>query len=325
MSTTPDAIDQLFSFTLNGIAYTVEIIGKNAPQIAKFFMGLTHQGVRTKGEIKLHNLLRRGAGLEALNIREQDFPAFQKAAKKSGLLFSTVCMDEKSPKGERVFTVYFSEADMALVNNLLGITRINTVKAAEFRTVAEQAAENSPPQPEAQEEEGRGIDQFVGEDGEYVKPSDLEREPYALPGQEPLGLPENAVIYQQESVVISLPEQAEGMERVIPTMPGSGNGSPSAASSGLYGREEARPETANPETALPMGNSPASLPMGTSSQVRAVVDFRRVSPVRPHGPGRGPALSMREQLARQHSISREQARKARAGAEKEGPAKGTER
>ena len=49
MSTTPDAIDQLFSFTLNGIAYTVEIIGKNAPQIAKFFMGLTHQGVRTKG------------------------------------------------------------------------------------------------------------------------------------------------------------------------------------------------------------------------------------------------------------------------------------
>ena len=32
MSTTPDAIDQLFSFTLNGIAYTVEIIGKNAPQ-----------------------------------------------------------------------------------------------------------------------------------------------------------------------------------------------------------------------------------------------------------------------------------------------------
>lgn len=325
MSTTPDAIDQLFSFTLNGIAYTVEIIGKNAPQIAKFFMGLTHQGVRTKGEIKLHNLLRRGAGLEALNIREQDFPAFQKAAKKSGLLFSTVCMDEKSPKGERVFTVYFSEADMALVNNLLGITRINTVKAAEFRTVAEQAAENSPPQPEAQEEEGRGIDQFVGEDGEYVKPSDLEREPYALPGQEPLGLPENAVIYQQESVVISLPEQAEGMERVIPTMPGSGNGSPSAASSGLYGREEARPELANPETALPMGNSPASLPMGTSSQVRAVVDFRRVSPVRPHGPGRGPALSMREQLARQHSIRREQGQKARAGAEKEGPAKGPER
>ncbi len=133
-------------------------------------------------------------------------------------------------------------------------------------------------------------------------------------------LPENAVIYQRESVVIPLPEQAEGMERVIPTMPGSGNGSPSAASSGLYGREEARPETA-----LPMGNSPASLPMGTSSQVRAVVDFRRVSPVRPHGPGRGSALSMREQLARQHSIRREQGQKARAGAEKEGPAKGPER
>lgn len=144
MSTVQDPIDQLFSFTLNGIAYTVEIVGKCAPEVVKFFMGLTHQGARTKGEIKLHNLLRRGSPMEALNIRENDFERFAEAAKKSGLLYSTVCMDDQNPEGSRVYTVYFSQPDLAIVNNILQVQRINSVKAASFQPAPRRDA--APPE-----------------------------------------------------------------------------------------------------------------------------------------------------------------------------------
>lgn len=202
-----DPIDQMFSFTLNGVAFAIEIIGKVTPEILHFFGLLKNGGLKKEGEIAL-DLLKRGNGIEALNLREKELETFKEAAKGNGLRYAVSTLDKVNKPGERLMTVYFSPVDTAIVNQIIEINSLNTVKAGSAKM--EEAGEPEIPMPEDKDEpmlpetppEEDWL-QFFGPAGEFGTPE------------------ENRA-------------RAEELEHLDPTQPESRNESPSKNSSGRF-------------------------------------------------------------------------------------------
>lgn len=182
-----DAVNQMFSLTMNGVALAVEVMGKLTPQILHFFAA-TYKCIKNKGgdfiadhskkgrEIPFLKLMRRGNGVEAFDIREEDLEKFRAAAKGTPIYFYVGTVDKTHKEGERIMTVYVGPDDVPYVNRIIEHNNLNVVKSGSTKTqeIDPEVAKDIPPIPGAEKVENveyaDSWGDFFGPDGEVDTP-----------------------------------------------------------------------------------------------------------------------------------------------------------
>lgn len=155
MNEAVQATEALFRITLSGITYVLRIAEEVYRQqqrsnmdnaaMRSFFSALQNQEQPTKGQVKIEQMLRRGQGLRSFNLRERDMKIFAAAADEAALCYAPVCMDRLHKEGERVITVFVSQADVFTVNNIIVLNHLNAVEENTFVQEDSFVQEEEPP------------------------------------------------------------------------------------------------------------------------------------------------------------------------------------
>lgn len=188
-----EAVNQMFSFTVNGAAMAIEVVTKLTPAIVHFFASIAKyckdKGVSLMDEHGLLNheipyckLLRRGGGLECFEINEKDLQKFKDAAQSSPIFFNASCYDHTHEVGERIFTISVGTADAKFANMIIEQNDISVVKAGSVKvsSVDPEIAKNMPPIPGVDELDPEQVEnswsEFFDKDGQVKTPEQVADE-----------------------------------------------------------------------------------------------------------------------------------------------------
>ena len=91
MSTTSDSADEFVKFMLDGTEVALRLSGSLAKEMAVMLYAMSkEQGKKTKGQIRLENMLKSNSNLKIFSINQENFQEFKKQAKKYGVVYSAL-------------------------------------------------------------------------------------------------------------------------------------------------------------------------------------------------------------------------------------------
>lgn len=160
-----DAAEQVVRMTLEGTEVAVRLAGNGAKQLAVLLYAVLKDQKKTKGKIRLTNMLRSGKELKVFAVKDQDVTRFCTEAKKYGVLY-TVLKDRDAKDG---FTDIMVRADDASkINRIFERFKLTTVDMGEVkaeiqtaRKEREKDEEIKPPERTMTHKEK--VDEFVSE------------------------------------------------------------------------------------------------------------------------------------------------------------------
>ena len=86
MSYSGEAADQVVRLSLNGVEVAAKLSGSAAKQLAIMIYAILKDQKKTKGKIRLTNMLRSGKELKVFAVKDGDLQKFCEEAKKQNLL-----------------------------------------------------------------------------------------------------------------------------------------------------------------------------------------------------------------------------------------------
>lgn len=150
ISTESEAAGEIVNIAVKGATEAVTLAGRGALNLAAFLLAALKEQQRTKGKVNLRAFRAKSTTVFTLkNIEE--LRLFHRAAKKYGILFSTV-VDKKHLDGQCDVIVPIEDA--ARVNRIIDGYRLSTVKMELPEEHAETAKGGNRTNAPAQEESG---------------------------------------------------------------------------------------------------------------------------------------------------------------------------
>ena len=131
MSTQAEAADQVVKIMLDGSEHAIKIAGAGAKQIAILLYALLKDQKRTKGKMRLSNMLRSGKELRIFPIKADDLKKFCKEAKKYGVLY---CALRQKKAKDGVVDVMARAEDASKINRIFERLQITAVDVASVRS-----------------------------------------------------------------------------------------------------------------------------------------------------------------------------------------------
>ena len=131
MSTQAEAADQIVKIMLDGSEHAIKIAGAGAKQIAILLYALLKDQKRTKGKMRLTNMLRSGKELRIFPVKAEDLKKFCKEAKKYGVLY---CALRQKKAKDGVVDVMARAEDASKINRIFERLQITTVDVASVRS-----------------------------------------------------------------------------------------------------------------------------------------------------------------------------------------------
>ena len=128
MSTQAEAADQVVKIMLDGSEHAIKIAGAGAKQIAVLLYAILKDQKRTKGKVRLTNMLRSNKELRIFPIRQEDVKLFCKEAKAYGVLYCALRL-KKSKDG--VVDIMARAEDASKINRIFdryGMTAVEPAK-----------------------------------------------------------------------------------------------------------------------------------------------------------------------------------------------------
>ena len=98
MSYSGEAADQVVRLSLNGVEVAAKLSGSTAKQLAIMIYAILKDQKKTKGKIRLTNMLRSGKELKVFAVKDGDLQKFCEEAKKYGVLYC-VLKDKNATDG----------------------------------------------------------------------------------------------------------------------------------------------------------------------------------------------------------------------------------
>ena len=98
MSYSGEAADQVVRLSLNGVEVAAKLSGSAAKQLAIMIYAILKDQKKTKGKIRLTNMLRSVKELKVFSVKDGDLQKFCQEAKKYGVLYC-VLKDNKAEDG----------------------------------------------------------------------------------------------------------------------------------------------------------------------------------------------------------------------------------
>lgn len=128
MSTQAEAADRVVKIMLDGSEHAIKIAGAGAKQIAVLLYAILKDQKRTKGKVRLANMLRSNKELRIFPVRQEDVKLFCKEAKAYGVLYCALRL-KKSKDG--VVDIMARAEDASKINRIFdryGMTAVEPAK-----------------------------------------------------------------------------------------------------------------------------------------------------------------------------------------------------
>ncbi len=147
MSYSGDAAEQVVRITLEGAEVAAKITGAGAKQIAILLYAILRDQKKTRGKIRLSNLLRSGKELKVFAVKDTDLRRFCTEAKKYGVLY---CILKDRDATDGITDIMVRAEDASKINRIFERFDLATVDMAAVKNEIERdRAEQQADAPEA--------------------------------------------------------------------------------------------------------------------------------------------------------------------------------
>ena len=178
MSYSSEAADQVVRLSLNGVEVAAKLSGSAAKQLAIMLYAILRDQKKTKGKIRLTNMLRSGKELKVFAVKDVDLEKFCVEAKKYGVLY---CVLKDKNASDGITDIMVRAEDAAKVNRIFTRFGLATVDMAAVKTeiIREQEkgrVSDDPTEPNHAADQPQGVhnDAFVKE--LFSQPQDFAEE-----------------------------------------------------------------------------------------------------------------------------------------------------
>ena len=131
MDTSGQVAEQMVKYSMEGIEYSLKVVGAGAERLAAILMAAAKDQQKTKGKTTLSALLKSGKELTVFTIPDDRLKDFAKEAKRYGVLYCVI--KEKKPRPDALSDILVRAEDAAKINRIierLEIGKVDILKAA---------------------------------------------------------------------------------------------------------------------------------------------------------------------------------------------------
>lgn len=163
MSYSGEAAEQVVRMSLNGVEIAAKISGKAAERLAALLYAVLKDQKRTKGKIRLTNMLKSGKALNVFAVKDSELERFAKAAKQYGVLY---CVLKDRSADDGLTDVMVRADDAGKINRIFERFNLATIDMASVKTEIarsrEEASKNGDiPVPERYVNAKDRVDEFM--------------------------------------------------------------------------------------------------------------------------------------------------------------------
>ena len=138
MNTGSEAAEQIVRMSLEGFEVAAKITGAGAKNIAILLYSILKEEQKTKGKVRLTNMLRSGKELKVFTVKSGDLKKFTQEAKKYGVLYCVLAdRGNKDPNAE--VDVIARAEDASKISRIVERFNLASVDTASIVTEAEKS------------------------------------------------------------------------------------------------------------------------------------------------------------------------------------------
>lgn len=181
MSYQGDAAEQVVRLSLETGEIAVRLAGSGAKQVAILLYAILKDQQKTKGKIRLSNLLRSGKELKVFAVKDGDLKKFCQEAKKYGVLY---CVLKDKDATDGITDIMVRAEDASKINRIFERFQLATVDMAQLKQEIEKSKEKEAPEefPQEQAPQEQDIDAFLED---MLSPPSPEKAPEVSPERNP--------------------------------------------------------------------------------------------------------------------------------------------
>ncbi len=165
MSYSGEAAEQVVRMSLNGVEVAAKLSGKAAERLAVLLYAVLKEQKKSKGKIRLTNMLKSGKELKVFAIKDTELQKFCEEAKKYGVLY---CVLKDRDAGDGLTDIMTRAEDASKINRIFerfGLASIDmgTVKTEieKSRTKDGKVVDEDIPVPERNDQVKDKVDEFL--------------------------------------------------------------------------------------------------------------------------------------------------------------------
>ena len=135
-----DAAEQVIRLSLEGFEVAAKLSGTAAKNIAVLLVSVLKQEQKTKGKVRLTNMIKSGKELKVFSIPNKDLKKFTEQAKRYGVLYCV--LRDKNTKGDNVPVDIIARAeDASKVQRIVERFNLGKVDKTSIVTEAQKSVE----------------------------------------------------------------------------------------------------------------------------------------------------------------------------------------
>lgn len=135
MSYSGDAAEQVVRMSLQGAEVAAKITGEGAKHIAVLLYAILKEQNKTKGQVRLTNMLKSGKELKVFAVKDEDLKRFCIEAKKYGVLYC-VLKDKNATDG--ITDIMVRAEDASKINRIFERFQLATVDIGSIKNEIEK-------------------------------------------------------------------------------------------------------------------------------------------------------------------------------------------
>ena len=135
MSYSGDAAEQVVRMSLQGAEVAAKITGEGAKHIAVLLYVILKEQNKTKGQVRLTNMLKSGKELKVFAVKDEDLKRFCTEAKKYGVLYC-VLKDKNATDG--ITDIMVRVEDASKINRIFERFQLATVDIGSIKNEIEK-------------------------------------------------------------------------------------------------------------------------------------------------------------------------------------------
>lgn len=132
-----EAAEEIVKLSLEGFEVAARITGTGAKNIAVLIYTLASQKNKTKGKMKLNNMLKSGSPLQIFSLKNDQLEKFHEESKKYGVLY-TALVDKKHPDPDGLVDIMVRAEDAPKVNRIVERFKLSAVDVASIKSEIEK-------------------------------------------------------------------------------------------------------------------------------------------------------------------------------------------
>lgn len=161
MSYSGEAAEQVVRMSLNGVEVAAKISGKAAERLAVMLYAILRDQKKTRGKIRLSNMLKSGKELKVFAVKDDELQRFCVEAKKYGVLY---CVLKDRDASDGLTDIMVRAEDAGKINRIFERFGLATIDMGSVKTDIQQRREDiSHTNGESEPEQHRSIDNKLDE------------------------------------------------------------------------------------------------------------------------------------------------------------------